>query len=773
MHNALRAHENPALDVSLWLGRKLGLPVFVYQGLSERYKFASDRHHAFILQGASDVHSQLARRGIGSALHVERPGHRGPWLRELAQRAAVVVTEDMPVDPIPTWVSRIVARSNTPVWLVDTGCVIPMSRFDRPHVRAFEFREAILPELDKRLATSWAEQPDPLERYVPGDLPFEPIDPATIDLRQLIGACDIDHSIGPVPHTLGGSTAGYARWERFRRDRLRRYADDRNDALRPGVSRMSAYLHYGMVSPLRIARETAAIPGPGAAKYLDELIIWRELAFHFCRHRTDHDSLSAIPAWAQNSLRDHQTDVRPAVLDWETLARGRTGDALWDAAQTSLRVQGELHNNVRMTWGKAFLNWTSVADDAFRLAIDLNHRYALDGRDPASYGGLLWCFGQFDRPHSPERPILGVVRARPTDQHATRLDPERYRRLVETPWREPMPRVAVIGAGIAGLTAARVLTDHRFPVTVFDKGRSPGGRASSRRIESNLSFDHGVQYFTAKSELFARHVASWAHQGVVAEWTGRFVDWRQGSLHPAASESRYVGVPRMSALAAHLAKDATVTVSVQITAMKHSTGTWMLTDATGAAHGPFDEVVVTLPAPQAAFLLSDHPFSEEARRQKMTPCWAVLAAYPTSVDCPWDAARLDDDILGWVARNSSKPGRPREDDCWVLHATPSWSAEHIDDSPETVARTLLARFESLVGRQSGRPTYLTAHRWRHARPTGIDHRLVLHDPGSRLLVAGDWLAGGDVEGAFRSGMAAAGCLLREVGIPAARSEPSP
>ena len=148
--------------------------------------------------------------------------------------------------------------------------------------------------------------------------------------------------------------------------------------------------------------------------------------------------------------------------------------------------------------------------------IDLNHRYALDGRDPASYGGILWCLGQFDRPFPPPRPILGTVRGRSTKEHARRLDPERYWQQTTRPLYTPRPRVAVIGAGISGLMCARTLLDHGIDVTVFEKGRGVGGRMATRRTDDGLQFDHGAQYFTVRDERFERYVDSWLQDGIVA-----------------------------------------------------------------------------------------------------------------------------------------------------------------------------------------------------------------------------------------------------------------
>ena len=418
-----------------------------------------------------------------------------------------------------------------------------------------------------------------------------------------------------------------------------------------------------------------------------------------------------------------------------------------------------------MTWGKAFLGWTANACEALRLMIDLNHRYALDGRDPASYGGLLWCLGQFDRLHTPPREITGTVRARPTQEHAKRLDPEKYLAKVTRPWHTPTPRVAVIGAGVSGLIAARTLRDHRFTVTVFEKSRGSGGRTATRRVDSRIRFDHGAQYFTARDPHFARHVKAWIEQGVVAEWTGRIVEVEKGEIrlktdHP----QRYVGTPGMTAVARHLATDLPVRFETRIATLGRTRGGWQLEDAAGESHEPFDHVVVSLPSPQAAELLGDHVFAAEARAVPMTPCWAVSAAFERRIGTAWDGAFVHESPIAWAARNSSKPGRDPSIDCWVVHATPDWSAAHLDLAPDDVRVILLREFAEILGTPILPSLYLDAHRWLFsAAPLALDS-LSLFDATAGLAVCGDWMAGGRVEGAFRSGVAAAGCILRQAGI---------
>ena len=300
-------------------------------------------------------------------------------------------------------------------------------------------------------------------------LPFEPVELEALDdaaLARLIASCEIDHSVPAVRETRGGSSAGLERWRRFRERGLRQYARDRNDPLLPGVSRMSADLHFGCVSPLRLVREAAAQGGPGAEKFLDELLTWRELAWSFCRFTPGADTLAALPEWARRTLQAHAGDPRPRK-SWEQLSSAQSGDALWDACQRSLLRHGELHINLRMTWGKAVVGWSRDAAAALQTLVELNHRYALDGRDPASLGGILWCLGQFDRPFSPEVPVLGALRPRPLTGHAARLEVPALQTWVARPAR-PGPQLAPLLAAAlsealdAPLPAPRLLEAHRW-----------------------------------------------------------------------------------------------------------------------------------------------------------------------------------------------------------------------------------------------------------------------------------------------------------------------
>ncbi len=780
MRTAMRTAENPALDVAKAWAAHLQLPLLVYQGLDERYEFASDRHHRFILEGARDVQAELAAQGIAYAFHLARPGKRQPSLLQLASSAAVLVTENMPVDPPRQFLQKLSVQTTTPIVVVDTACVVPMQSTQRAITRAFEFRTATEKLRKARLHQNWPESsalvhPYPLER-LPQEFGLEPLDLKTADLAALVAECEIDHTVPPVTDTPGGSTAGYQRWNHFRDSGLRQYARRRNAPLADGVSRLSAYLHYGMVSPMQIAREAAGIRTEGSEKFLDELLVWRELAYHFCFHRGDHDQVTALPEWALATLRAHQSDPRPARYDWETLARGATADLLWNAAQKSLLLQGELHNNVRMTWGKALLNWTDSPERALALLIDLNHRYALDGRDPASYGGLLWCLGQFDRPFTPEQPILGTVRPRPTAEHARRLNTEDYLAKISAPRFAPVPRVAIVGAGMAGLMAARTLADQGIPVNVFEKSRGMGGRMATRRLEEWGIFDHGAPCFTAQDPRFRRYVRAWQEQGLVASWPNSPDAWVQVRGHQTAPcHSRpetFVATPQMNSICKHLASGLAIRTQTRVQSLTSKGHVFELVSDQAESLGEYEIVICTAPAEQTADLLASFPeIAEPARAISMSLCWALMAGWNTPLKLNWSAADLLESWLVFAARNHTKPGRPTDREQLVIHANSDWTGQHWEDSPELVAEEMLREFARVLGQDLPPPDVLVAHRWKFAQTLANSGPRCLTAAGDRILACGDWTTGPGVEAAFLAGSAAAGRVLNRL-QPVAKAAPA-
>lgn len=318
-------------------------------------------------------------------------------------------------------------------------------------------------------------------------------------------------------------------------------------------------------------------------------------------------------------------------------------------------------------------------------------------------------------------------------------------------------RIGIIGAGITGLACARQLNDCGFDVEVFEKSRGPGGRTSTRR-HSDLRFDHGAQFFTVENPRFEKMTVEWVTRGVVAEWQSRIISIEAMEFVDILPQVRYVGVPGMSAMATDLGKGLQLRSGTQVIAVDRNSSGWTIETEDREYVGPFETLVVTLPAPQSAGILSKHPFAEVISSVQMTSCWAVMVAFESRVNVQWDGAFVKRSPLAWVARNSSKPGRDTKTDCWVLHANPSWTTAHLEDSWEPTAGELLKAFQSVIGGQLPAHSYLVAHRWRYSQGADVDNRQMLFDRENRLIVCGDWLAGGKIEDAFLAGIRAANAV---------------
>lgn len=312
------------------------------------------------------------------------------------------------------------------------------------------------------------------------------------------------------------------------------------------------------------------------------------------------------------------------------------------------------------------------------------------------------------------------------------------------------PVIAVIGAGMSGLTAARLLTERGCQVTVLDKGRRPGGRMSSRRYPG-LAFDHGCQYFTAHDRRFQLHVEAWEEAGVVSRWAGSRAACAHGIFSLVEDEVvRYVGVPEMQSVAAYLSRGLDVRMECEVTSLDASASQWAL-GATPSVPGRFDAVLISVPAPQAAALLPPSTsFGDRVRDLEMQACWAIMAAYDQDLDLGFDAAHISGSPLVWICRNDHKPGRVG-DECWTLHASPEWSRNHLEDDRDEVTRKLLEAFQALAGLSRVQPAFVRAHRWRYASPARALEDGFLWDPDARIGVCGDWCHSPRVEGAFLSG----------------------
>ena len=325
--------------------------------------------------------------------------------------------------------------------------------------------------------------------------------------------------------------------------------------------------------------------------------------------------------------------------------------------------------------------------------------------------------------------------------------------------------VAIVGAGLAGLSCAQALQAAGVPVQLFEKSRGPAGRMSTRRGEG-WQCDHGAQYFTARDPEFRAELARWQAAGVAAPWQPRLRVFGPSPAERGASETeRFVGLPQMTAPARWLAQSLPLHVQATVQGLqRRADGAWQLqlaeAEHQALAAQAFAAVLLAVPAPQAAPLLAGHSeaLRSRAAAARMRGSWALMLRYEQALDLDFDAAFVNQGPVRWVARDSSKPGRAPAGagETWLLHAEAEWSEANLELTPEQASEPLLAAFAELGGRA---PDQLAVHRWRYADSAppldlGCDW-----DAASGLGLCGDWLMGGKVEGAWRSGRALAQALL--------------
>jgi deoxyribodipyrimidine photo-lyase len=453
-----RLERNHALDYALECSRALAKPLVVYEGLRLDYPWASPRLHCFILEGMAANARRARDLGLNYWPFVEtRTGQGRGLLRGLAERACVVVTDEYPCFIVPGQSEALARKASVPVFAIDSNSVVPLARLGPPVSAAAHLR----PRIHKAFAEAWAYRAEPSPR-VPEvararvDAPFDLWQ--TEEVASFVRSLPLDASVPSVASSPGGAPAARSRLRQFLKRRLRGYGEGRSQPrpLEDGhASGLSPYLHFGHVSIEEVAEAVLATTGswtpaelrihnrgkrdgffcddPDVNSFLDEALTWRDLGLHWHRvRRADTERLdTALPSWALETLGAHAGDARPWLYTPDELEAGETHDPLWNAAQRELVATGTIHNYLRMLWGKKVLEWSPSPAEAYRTLEHLNNTYALDGRDPNSYTGILWCFGLFDRPWAPERKVFGRVRYMSSESTDRKFDLEPYYAYVE------------------------------------------------------------------------------------------------------------------------------------------------------------------------------------------------------------------------------------------------------------------------------------------------------------------------------------------------------
>jgi len=419
MQRSHRGIDNPALDLAVETANLLRLPVVAYLAPVPFYPHANLRHYHFLNQGIPDIAAALEKRNIGFILR-RYPDHS---LMQFCDEVtpAVVVGDENPMREPDHW--RVVAakKLRIPLWTVDSDVIVPSKLLEKAQYAAHIIR----PRLQAHLKTFLQSLNNPSASIAwkkPRELHSLPID------TDITKGWKLDRSVSPVSQWRGGSTEGLRLLKDFVDHKLRGYGTQRNHPEIDHTSRLSPYLHFGHISPITVSLAVERSDAPRADKeaFLNQVITWRELSINMVRFHENYDSFEIGEQWAHRTLSKHLSDHRPVLYTPKQLEQAETHDSLWNAGQMQMVNTGWMHNYLRMYWAKKILEWSKTPAQAHQVAVYLNDKYLLDGRDPNGYAGIAWSIvGKFDRPWF-ERPIFGQIRYMSGASTGKKFDSKKY-----------------------------------------------------------------------------------------------------------------------------------------------------------------------------------------------------------------------------------------------------------------------------------------------------------------------------------------------------------
>jgi deoxyribodipyrimidine photo-lyase len=419
MQRAQRGWDNPALEVAVEAANALGKPAVVFFAPVPFYPHANLRHYRFLAEGIPDIAAALQQRKIGFVLRRFPEHSLVKFCDEV--KAALVVGDENPMREPESWRRSAAKKLSLPLWTVDADVLVPSqllekaqyaSHIIRPRLQA-QLGRFMVPLKNTKAKIAWKK---------PQALPS--LDP-DFDITQ---GWPLDTSVGPVSSFRGGTNEAMRLLKDFIKHGLPTYATTRNQPEVSGTSRLSPYLHFGHISPLTVALAAEKADAPQADKeaFLNQIITWRELAVNLVRFNPNYDNFECGEPWAHRTLAAHAKDDRPVLYSESQLEHAETHDPLWNAAQIQMVTTGWMHNYPRMYWAKKILEWSPSAAQAFQIAVQLNDKYELDGRDPNGYAGIAWSIvGKFDRPWF-ERPIFGQIRYMSGASTGKKFDSKKY-----------------------------------------------------------------------------------------------------------------------------------------------------------------------------------------------------------------------------------------------------------------------------------------------------------------------------------------------------------
>ena len=418
MQRDQRVHDNWALLYAQQIALEKNVPLYVVFNLVPNFLQATIRQYGFMLKGLEEVEHELKRFNISFLLLSGNPEIEIPKF-VCESDSSSLVADFNPLKIVRQWKKSVAYKIEIPFCEVDTHNIVPcLAASDKLEFAAYTIRPKI-----QRLLPEFMDEFPSVKKMKHQDLANE-----KIDWREIRDSLQIDFDVHEVDWITPGENSAQTALENFIKNKLMNYSEKRNDPNSNAVSNLSPYLHFGQISAQRIALMIQPLieNSESYKSFLEELIVRRELSDNFCYFNKNYDSFEGFPAWAKISLNTHRNDKRNYLYSIEEFEKAKTDDELWNAAQLEMTLKGKMHGYMRMYWAKKILEWSSSPEEALKIAIYLNDKYELDGRDPNGYAGIAWSIGGVHDRAWFERTVYGKIRYMNYNGCAKKFDVKKY-----------------------------------------------------------------------------------------------------------------------------------------------------------------------------------------------------------------------------------------------------------------------------------------------------------------------------------------------------------
>ena len=399
-----RVEDNWALLFAQSQAIQRKVPLYVFFTLAPKFLDATIRQYSFMIDGLKYIETALKRKYIPFFLLAGNP--RNEVINFISDKnISQLITDFSPLKVHREWKNQVLNKIKIPFFEVDAHNIVPCwLTSSKLEYGAYTIRPRI-----KRLLSDFLDDYPAVKKH-----PYnQNVDFKNIIWQEIIKSLQVNYKIKPVEWLDPGENAAKKLLDVFLEKKLKKYNDLHNDPNENAQSNLSPYLHFGQISAQRIALEVLRFERfqKSTEAFLEQLIVRRELAENYCFYNPYYDSLEGIPSWARETLDSHRKDKREFIYTADQFEYAKTHDPLWNAAQQEMINKGKMHGYMRMYWAKKILEWSKSPEDAMKIAIYLNDKYELDGRDPNGYAGIAWSIGGVhDRPWF-ERPIYGKIRS--------------------------------------------------------------------------------------------------------------------------------------------------------------------------------------------------------------------------------------------------------------------------------------------------------------------------------------------------------------------------